>query len=216
MGQEELICLTVPSLILLFVVVGIVAGNRKRTSLRNATIRQLLEFVDRLSRTPDHGPTIERLVAATSTRSWVPTLPDEPARDLWKRAIQFAFANIRSTSGETIAYSILVPLSSSPARDTPPLMSAIRQAIAESPSDRRIHQIVLNCLRAMTIESNQQRWLYDRVLDLVQQSPNSVDLSVLALELGRWHLGKSRADGRVTVYDESAIQNDIAVRRGMA
>lgn len=216
MRQEELICLTVPVLIVLFVGVAIFAGNRQRTRARSETIQQLLKLIDRLSKTPDHRPTIEQLVAATSTRSWVPPLPYEPARDLWNRALRFAFANIHLPSGETVAYAILVPLSSSPARDVQPLMSAIRQAIADRPADRRIHEIVLNCLRAMTVEPNQQRWLYDRVLDLVQQSPSSVDLSVLALEIGRWHLGKSRPDGRVTVYDESAIQNDIAVRRGMA
>jgi hypothetical protein len=220
MGQDELTCLTVVLvLFLVLVVVAIFAANRHQARVRNssdATIQLLLNSVRGLTTTPDHRTTLEHIVSATDGNSWVPHVANEQSRDLWNEALGFAFDNIRLPSGETILYRILVPLSSSPVRDIRQVMSAMRQVIADNPADRRIHQIILNCLRAMTVEPIQQRWLYDRVLDLVQQSPSSVDLSVLALEVGRCYLGKSRPDGRATVYDESAIQNDIAVRRGMA
>jgi hypothetical protein len=219
MGQDEVTCLTVLVLFFVLVAVAIIAATRQQARARNsrgATIRLLLNAVRALNTSPDHTPTLDHIVTATAGNSWVPHVANEPARDLWNEALRFGFANIRLLSGEIVLYRILVPLSASPVRDLQHLMSAIRQAIADNAADRRIHLIILNCLRAMTIETVQQHWLYDRVLDLVQQSPRSVDLSVLALEVGRWYLGKSRPDGRVSVYDESAIQNDIAVRRGMA
>jgi len=219
MGQDELTCLTVLVLFFVLVAVAIIAAIRQQARARNsraATIQLLLNAVRALNTTPDHRPTLDRIVTATAGNSWVPHIASEPAQDLWNEALRFAFASIRFPSGETVLNRILVPLSSSPVRDVRQLMSAIRQAIADNAADRRIHLIILNCLRAMTIEPIQRQWLYDRVLDLVQQSPSSVDLSVLALDVGRWYLGKTRPDGRITVYDESAIQNDIAVRRGMA
>jgi hypothetical protein len=219
MGQDELTCLTVVVLLIVIVAVVIVAANRSQARARKsgeATVQLLLNSVRGLTTSPDHKPTLDRIVAATAGNFWVPHVANEPARDLWNEALRFGFTHIRLPSGETVLYRILVPLSSSPVHDVRQVMSAVHQAIADNPANRHIHHIILNCLRAMTVEPIQQRWLYDRVLDLVQQSPSSVDLSVLALEVGRWYLGKSRPDGRVTVYDESAIQNDIAVRRGMA
>jgi len=175
--------------------------------------RQLSQSVDRLAADPHDRAALEQIGTVTSNASWVPDAPCDSAKDLLNRAIRFAFGNLELQSGQAVAYRILVPLAS---HDMSQILSAVRQIITDRPTDRHTHEVILSCLRAMQLEQNQRQWLYDRVLDIVQQSPTAVDLSVLALEIGRWHLGRSRADGRVTVYDESAIQNDIAVRRGMA
>ncbi|HET6883516.1 MAG TPA: hypothetical protein VFI31_25415 [Pirellulales bacterium] len=54
--------------------------------------------------------------------------------------------------------------------------------------------------------------IYGSALDLLSNNPKSPIAKQLVLDIGRWHYGKSRPDGRPTVYDEQAIQNDILVR----
>ncbi|MEM9116942.1 MAG: hypothetical protein AAGD09_03560 [Cyanobacteria bacterium P01_F01_bin.56] len=54
--------------------------------------------------------------------------------------------------------------------------------------------------------------LYDLCLQLIEQNPDSRGLKSLALEVGRVHYSKNRKDKKPTIYDEQAINNDIAAR----
>lgn len=53
---------------------------------------------------------------------------------------------------------------------------------------------------------------YQLALHAVANHPQSVLIRPFALEVGRWHKGRLRPDGNVTIYDEQALQNDIVVR----
>jgi hypothetical protein len=53
---------------------------------------------------------------------------------------------------------------------------------------------------------------YDAALDILQQHPEQISLKQYVLEVGRWHYSIARPDGKVTIYDEQSIQNDILVR----
>ena len=56
--------------------------------------------------------------------------------------------------------------------------------------------------------------LYELTLTLLTNKSDTAVMRVFALQVGRLHRGRSREDGRVTIYDEQAIQNDIMVRCG--
>lgn len=54
--------------------------------------------------------------------------------------------------------------------------------------------------------------VYEAALEILSKHPDQIPLKQYALEVGRWHYGIQRPNRKVTVYDEQAIQNDIAVR----
>lgn len=54
--------------------------------------------------------------------------------------------------------------------------------------------------------------LYSHALEILEKNPTQKQLKIFSLEVGRWHYGKVRKDGKVTIYDEQATQNDINVR----
>ncbi len=54
-------------------------------------------------------------------------------------------------------------------------------------------------------------WLYDRVREGLRSRPQDLDLRSLVLHVGRLSYSLQRLDRRLTVYDEQAIANDIAV-----
>lgn len=54
--------------------------------------------------------------------------------------------------------------------------------------------------------------MYDASLEILSEHPEQLALKQYALEVGRWHFGIQRPGRKVTIYDEQAIQNDIAVR----
>ena len=54
--------------------------------------------------------------------------------------------------------------------------------------------------------------VYGAALEVLSQHPDQIPLKQYALEVGRWHYGIQRPDRKVTIYDEQAINNDIAVR----
>ncbi len=54
--------------------------------------------------------------------------------------------------------------------------------------------------------------LYEAALEILEEHPDQIPLKSYALDVGRWRYSLNRPDGKVTVYDEQAIQNDIQVR----
>jgi hypothetical protein len=63
-----------------------------------------------------------------------------------------------------------------------------------------------------TSSSQEAHWLYERVLDLVQQSAGNPNFKALAVRIGRGAYSAGRAGRTPTVYDEQAIANDVAAR----
>jgi hypothetical protein len=52
---------------------------------------------------------------------------------------------------------------------------------------------------------------YALALEVLEKNPKQPKAKQFVLNIGRWHFGKLRK-GKVTIYDEQAIQNDIQVR----
>lgn len=53
---------------------------------------------------------------------------------------------------------------------------------------------------------------YQAVLECLEQNPASIKAKTIVLDVGRWHHARCREEQVTTIFDESAIQNDILVR----
>jgi len=71
-----------------------------------------------------------------------------------------------------------------------------------------LHEIVFDFLISSAIPSQE---LYNLALSALETHPSEPKSKQLVLKIGRYHFGKLRG-GKVTIYDEQAIQNDIQVR----
>lgn len=220
-GPSQITCLSV--IVGMCLLVGLVLfaiqrlqvkGREQAAEHLTEVNEELLQLVERLQAQPDDEASARRIRTLTATREWVPGEFYQPSRDLWDRSLRFAFGNLDTASGQMVAYQIVVPLATSAVGDEPQLMHNVLQTFASRPDDRSAQQTIVHCLRGLPINGSQRQWLYDGTLDLLQRTPSSAALAILALEVGRWHLGRSRPGGAVTIYDEQALQNDIAVRRG--
>jgi len=183
--------------------------SRKR---REQKVRELSALITDLERNPEDTEVSDKVAKfpAFSMRGLSP----EVVRDLWNQALRFAVPHLHLSSGQAVAYRVAVPLASVPTVDSAQFVAAAANALPNCMDNRGIPEVIMTCLRGMPIATNQRQWFYERVLEQVQRSPDSSNSAILALEVGRWHLGATRPDGKVTVYDEQAIQNDIVVRRG--
>ncbi len=85
------------------------------------------------------------------------------------------------------------------------------------PLDERVRATILACaqkaiLRHTSDQNISSRDVYNTALQILEQNPEQTSLKQYALEVGRWHYSIVRPDGKVTIYDEQSIQNDILVR----
>lgn len=94
------------------------------------------------------------------------------------------------------------------------LVSLAYSMLSNNPRNRQVQSIAMTFLAALKFPQQHSQWLYDRTLDLVGAAPQTQELAILSLEVRRWHCANSRPDGKVTLYDEQMVQNDIAVRTG--
>ena len=195
-----------------FAVLALIRARRETS----AQIQELCSLISNLERDPSDSSLASRAAELVALPSLKVSLLSPIVAQLWKDSLSFALSRLELTSGRTVAYGVLVPLSALSGADVSQFVGAVTQKLVENPGNRATHETVMNCLRAMPIGANQRQWFYESVLKMVQSRPGDSDLAVLALDAGRWHLGRSRPDGNVTLYDEQAIQNDITVRRGRA
>jgi len=99
-----------------------------------------------------------------------------------------------------------------------PLISSIVLPLLKiKPLDERVRAVVFSCAQRSISRSAlstqvPSKVFYDAALDILQQHPEQISLKQYALEVGRWHYSIARPDGKVTIYDEQSIQNDILVR----
>ena len=86
------------------------------------------------------------------------------------------------------------------------------------PLDQSVREVVFNCTKKMVTGSFTPRDavfsqdLYDATLEALSRHPDQLILRQYVLEVGRWHSTTQRSDGKVTIYDEQSIQDDITVR----
>lgn len=99
----------------------------------------------------------------------------------------------------------------------PLISSTILPLLKLKPLDERVRGTVLSAAkksisRSASSAQVSSKAFYDAALDILQQHPEQISLKQYALEVGRWHYSIARPDGKVTIYDEQSIQNDIIVR----
>ncbi len=88
------------------------------------------------------------------------------------------------------------------------------------PLDERVRTMVFSGFaRSVKRDTNSSpppgdlaRSFYDTALGILALHPEELSLKQYVLDVGRWYYSILRPDGRITVYDEQAIQNDIIVR----
>lgn len=79
--------------------------------------------------------------------------------------------------------------------------------------NQQIRQKILSLIYAVVrIKKSESQYLYEASLKVLEANPSSQEARLLVLNLGRLHYGLLRPNGRVTIFDEQAIQNDIIVR----
>lgn len=86
-----------------------------------------------------------------------------------------------------------------------PLDSAVRDTVFSNAK-------IAITTQAIGKDSLSSKEVYEAALEVLSQHPDQIPLKQYALKVGRWHYGIQRPGGKVTIYDEQAINNDIAVR----
>lgn len=88
--------------------------------------------------------------------------------------------------------------------------------LSKNPTDVAAHQRFLRDLATEPVKTHlpnaRSEVAYQTALAILEQNPNSLPARTFALAVGRWHFGRSRADKKVALYDEQAMQNDILLR----
>ena len=64
----------------------------------------------------------------------------------------------------------------------------------------------------MLLPESDRKRIYNTALEILEDNPSNSSAKQFVLNIGRWHFGKSRQNGRLTFYDEQRIQNDILAR----
>jgi len=105
-----------------------------------------------------------------------------------------------------------------PKQNIEPLIDRIILPLLDlKPLDEKVRNAVfLSAKRSIYPSTLRQKFcsksFYDKALKILNENPDIISLKQYALEVGRWHCSIARPDGKVTVYDEQSIQNDILVR----
>jgi hypothetical protein len=93
------------------------------------------------------------------------------------------------------------------------LLESLFEYLDREPVNPLVQQHFLQCVtHIMLLPDAQRQRVYDKALHILEGNPDSSTAKQFVLNVGRWHFGKSRKDGRVTIYDEQRIQNDILAR----
>jgi hypothetical protein len=85
-------------------------------------------------------------------------------------------------------------------------------SLEQNPTDPLGHEMLMRSIDKLAFPSKDFRQIvYSKSLEILEQYPDDVNAKKFVLNTGRWYFGKLRG-GKPTIYDEQAIQNDIAVR----
>lgn len=85
-------------------------------------------------------------------------------------------------------------------------------SLDQNPIDPLGHEMLMRSVDKLLFPSKDFRQIvYAKSLEILEQYPDDVNAKKFVLNAGRWYFGKLRG-GKPTIYDEQAIQNDIAVR----
>lgn len=80
------------------------------------------------------------------------------------------------------------------------------------PLDESVRNTIFSSAQKANLPNIDLQELYEISLEILAKHPDQMSLKSYVLKVGRLYYGKARPGGRVTIYDEQAIQNDITVR----
>jgi hypothetical protein len=93
------------------------------------------------------------------------------------------------------------------------LLESLFDYLDQDPVNPGVQQHFLQCaMHIILLPDAQRQRIYDKALYILESNPASSTAKQFVLTVGRWHFGKRRKDGHVTIYDEQRIQNDILAR----
>lgn len=93
------------------------------------------------------------------------------------------------------------------------LLESLFDYLDRDPVNPVVQQHFLQCaMHIMLLPDTQRQRIYDKALYILESNSANSTAKQFVLNVGRWHFSKSRKDGRVTIYDEQRIQNDILAR----
>lgn len=98
---------------------------------------------------------------------------------------------------------------------TPQYIAELFSELATSPSDHNLCDEIVRSLQIsdpFIFPGNRTKEVYERALEVLEANSEITYLKQFCLSVGRWHCGRNRINGAVTIYDEQAIHNDINVR----
>jgi len=87
-------------------------------------------------------------------------------------------------------------------------ISILRLLLSTCPEDPKVQTFALKQIKRGVLYSTEA---YAFALEILEVNPNLIKVKTFVLEVGRFHFAKLRG-GKVTIYDEQAIQNDIQAR----
>lgn len=97
----------------------------------------------------------------------------------------------------------------------PVLLDLFISYLDENPTNsvrQKIFMLGISKIMFLSGSSEKRQGIYNKALQILEENPDSKSAKQFVLTMGRWHFGKARPDGKVSIYDEQMIQNDIFVR----
>jgi hypothetical protein len=92
--------------------------------------------------------------------------------------------------------------------EAPKTREVIELLLISRPQDVEIQNYASEKIKRGMFRSQEA---YAMALRILEHHPSEPKAKQFVLDIGRWHFAKIRG-GKVTIYDEQAIQNDISVR----
>jgi len=199
--------------ILIAVVVASIISGRRRAAERTARVDRINELIEALAEKPTDSPARQEV---TELLQGGPVGIDPRLTEVggWFERVSPALSRlvfVPQLSGVVDRYfECFQFLPGKRAAVLAWFDNVLHQSCA-SASEVAILTGIASRLLAVT-SAAEAKWLYDRVLDALQQKSSAAPLKTLALTVGRLAYAAGRPDRKPTIYDEQAIANDILAR----
>jgi len=94
------------------------------------------------------------------------------------------------------------------------ILSLFNAILIRYPDNQSVHEYIYHCIQQienLTTDNFHpiRHTFYEKVLDVLQEHPESINLRKFALDFGRWHFFMYKTP---LIYDEARLQNDILIR----
>lgn len=177
---------------------------------RGSRITELIEKIDSGDSDPKIQPEIYRLLRDTQ----IGPIPDLTAPGGWFDRVRPTLRQLaRTPPGAQLIedyFRCFAFGGDQQAKALEFLANLLRDASTDDTQLKLFTRVATVVLTTST--PTEARWLYDKTLDAVTTLRGAPAVKSVALSVGRSYYAALRPDKQLTLYDEQAIANDIAVR----